>query len=470
MPVPVSELQKVAPSAVIELFQLELNVKQHGVSTVYRFHSGTSLNSNGDVVWAGNAYLRWPVEADGFAYEAKGSLPRPRIRVSNILGTITAILLSLPNGLEGAKVTRIRTLARYLDAVNFPGNVNPYGTPDPTAELPQEIFYIDRKAAESRDLVEYELAAAFDLGNVRAPKRQCVANICQFEYRSAECGYTGNKYFNDSDQKVSTLAEDVCGKRLSSCRLRFLALRGAGSVTLGSNVLTLDQTPAFNLVAGDPITGFAVPAGTTVSNASGATVTMSANATATSSITKTGTLQGNLTQIVLANTTGLAVGMLISGPKIIAGTTISAISGNTITLQQAVDPWSVAGSVTTRQTSLYSGTNSSEGMYSVGSSNRTEVLSSITGIAVGQYVIGPTIPQSANAKVTSVVNTFSGDPYVVFSYSGRISGSTGTYTFYMIPSQSAATYTFTAPSKIYTFREESPLNFGSFPGIGTYYT
>lgn len=221
MAVPISDLQAISPSAIIELFTLELNALQHGVTTTYRFHAGTSLNSNGELVWAGNSYTRFPVEAEGFAYEGKGSLPRPKIRCSNILGTITSILLSLPAGLEGAKVTRIRTLARYIDAVNFPGAVNPYGAPDSTAEFPREIYYIDRKVTETRDVVEFELASAFDLVGVRAPKRQCISNICQWVYRSAECGYTGPNYYNESDQSVATAGQDVCGKRLSSCTIRF---------------------------------------------------------------------------------------------------------------------------------------------------------------------------------------------------------------------------------------------------------
>jgi lambda family phage minor tail protein L len=219
--VPVSDLQAIAPSAVIELFVLELNVPQHGVADIYRFHAGTNLNAGGQLVWAGNSYLRFPIEADGFAYEGKGSLPRPRLRCSNIMGTITAILLTLPKGLEGAKVSRIRTLARYIDAVNFPGDVNPYGTPDPTAEFPREVYYIDRKSVETRDAVEFELAAAFDLIGVRAPRRQCISNICQWAYRSAECSYTGTSYYNENDQSVATAPEDVCGKRLSSCQIRF---------------------------------------------------------------------------------------------------------------------------------------------------------------------------------------------------------------------------------------------------------
>ena len=111
---------------------------------------------HGNIVWAGNTYQAFPVEAEGFEYNGSGQLPRPKIRVSNIMGTITAIMLTTP--LEGAKVTRIRTMARYLDAVNFPGGVNPLGTPDPTASFPAEIFYIDRKSAETRDVVEFELA------------------------------------------------------------------------------------------------------------------------------------------------------------------------------------------------------------------------------------------------------------------------------------------------------------------------
>jgi lambda family phage minor tail protein L len=73
---------------------------------------------------------------------------------------------------------------------NFPGGVSPY-SPDPTAEFPREIYYVDRKTIENREVVEFELAAAFDLAGVSAPKRQCIANICQWIYKSTECGYSG---------------------------------------------------------------------------------------------------------------------------------------------------------------------------------------------------------------------------------------------------------------------------------------
>ena len=172
-----SEVQKINPSAIIELFTLQLDNSLHGANTIYRFHSGSNLNANGEIVWASNAYQRFPIEATGFAYQ-KGQLPRPKLVVSNALGTISAILLTVNatttgNDLTGATVTRIRTMARFLDAANFSGGSNPLGTPDPTAEFKRQIYIIDRKSAENRDIVEFELAGAIDMAGVRAPKRQC---------------------------------------------------------------------------------------------------------------------------------------------------------------------------------------------------------------------------------------------------------------------------------------------------------
>ena len=156
----VSNLQNTNPSAIIELFTLQLDNNLHGATTIYRFHAGSSLKDNGEIVWAGNTYQRFPIKAEGFAFR-QGQLPRPTLTVSNALGTITAILLNVNtttagNDLTGATVTRIRTLARFLDAVNFPGDINPYGTPDSTAELPQEIYFINRKTLENRNVVQFE--------------------------------------------------------------------------------------------------------------------------------------------------------------------------------------------------------------------------------------------------------------------------------------------------------------------------
>jgi len=174
-----SNLQSINPSAIIELFTLQLSTALHGANTIYRFHSGSNLNANGQIVWNGNAYLRFPIQATGFAFQ-KGQLPRPKITISNATGLISAILLSVNetttgNDLTGATVTRIRTLAKFIDAVNFADGTN--ATADPNAEFPQEIYVVDRKSTETREVVEFELAAPTDLAGVRIPGRQCTRSV-----------------------------------------------------------------------------------------------------------------------------------------------------------------------------------------------------------------------------------------------------------------------------------------------------
>ena len=201
----ISDLQKNNPSAIIELFELELDSTLHGSQTTmtYRFHAGSNLDLNGKVVWQSNEYLRYPVEASGFAFQ-KGQLPRPQITISNALSLISAVMLEVNlitagNDLTGAKVTRIRTLAKFLDAGNFASNglfVQENSTDyialedsdlfaqetigNPTAannEFPKEIYYIDRKVAENRDVVTFELASVSDLAGIRLPKRQCTRDL-----------------------------------------------------------------------------------------------------------------------------------------------------------------------------------------------------------------------------------------------------------------------------------------------------
>ena len=124
MAIPTSELQSINPSAVIELFELQLIASIHGSNQLFRWHSGSNQNGNGEIVWQGNTYARFPVEAEGFEFTGRGQIPRPTLLVSNILSTLTTLMASVnaftpANDLNGSKLTRIRTLASNLDAVNF---------------------------------------------------------------------------------------------------------------------------------------------------------------------------------------------------------------------------------------------------------------------------------------------------------------------------------------------------------------
>lgn len=204
------ELLKSSPFAIIELYELETFAKIHGAANSYYFFAGTNKEDTpAEIVFNGNTYFALPIEADGFEYKGDSGLPRPSVRIANLQSSISAILLGINefnfgNDLIGARFTRVRTLSRFLDGVNFQGGSNPHGTPNPSETMPSEIYYVDRKVSENRDFVEFELVSSFDMAGVRAPKRQALSNLCQWEYRSKECGYTGSDKFNEDDTVLGT--------------------------------------------------------------------------------------------------------------------------------------------------------------------------------------------------------------------------------------------------------------------------
>lgn len=208
------EIQSLSPTGLVELFVLDATMFAGG--DVYRFHSGLS-QTNQPVVWQGETYLPIPLEATGFDLTAQGTMPQPSLKIANVGGALSAMALSMED-LIGARVTRKRTFVRYLDAVNFPkGN----SEANPDQYFPDELWFIDSKVIENRHQVEWRLASAFDLDGVKLPFRQIIKSTCPWKYRSTECGYTGSKCFKRNDEPTNDMNEDVCGKRLGSCKLRF---------------------------------------------------------------------------------------------------------------------------------------------------------------------------------------------------------------------------------------------------------
>ncbi|CZV82056.1 phage minor tail protein L [Enterobacter hormaechei] len=207
-----SSIQSLQPSALIEVFELDMSVTTSG-GKLY-FHAGTNELSE-PIIWQGVTYKPWPIAASGFDKNGQGKLPRPKLQVSNLDGIISAEVQSNED-LIGCKLIRRVTLARFLDAANFTEG-NP--TADANQHFADEMWYIDQKTFEDREIVEFELASAFDLMGVMLPNRQIVKNSCQWRYRSAECGYTG-PYFDKNDAPTKLASADYCTKRLSSCRAR----------------------------------------------------------------------------------------------------------------------------------------------------------------------------------------------------------------------------------------------------------
>lgn len=176
------------PTTLLNLF--ELDGRHIGLSTVYRFYDGTNNNYQ-PITFDGLVYTAFPVKVEGLDFDGKGSLPRGTLTVSNIRGFISNLLLQHAQ-LNRAKFTRTRVYARFIDAVNFDGGINPYGTPDPQACFEAETFYVNRKIREDHDVVAFELVTLLELDDVKLPNRSIYANICPFRFRDpTTCGYAG---------------------------------------------------------------------------------------------------------------------------------------------------------------------------------------------------------------------------------------------------------------------------------------
>lgn len=206
-----ADVATLQPQAMVEMFEFDATAIKPG-EPLLRWHPGTQVDRD-PIVWRGLTYEPYPMQAEGFEQSAVGKLPRPTLRAANIGGTLGAYLATLQDGM-GAKVTRRRTLAKYLDAVNFPSG-NPHA--DPNAHFEDEIFYISRKLTQNAIFIEFEMAVPFDIMGTLLPRRQVIAGTCQWVYRSAECSYAGAAINNDPIFPGS----DKCGKTLASCKLRF---------------------------------------------------------------------------------------------------------------------------------------------------------------------------------------------------------------------------------------------------------
>lgn len=330
-----ADVQSLTPGAEVSLF--EVDGTEIG-AFVLRFHG---YAQTGSIWWQGQEYVPWPLKAEGFA-RTSDRPPVPTLTVSNLDGSISALCAETQD-MVGAKVTRHRTLVKFLDAENFYGqNILENGrfdsdssgwvvyegtadvvdgefyigdpdvmssvwlqvattpgmkyavtydvrhsfiysrvgtapgagdvlpmlyseaghritryfigtgavfyiqfyraalgagvvpsiddvtvreyignpTADPDEHFPKEIWYIERRSGEEEDQVKFELTG-YDLNGVKLPRRVIVPNHCRWEYRSADCGYTGPAVATINDAPTSDPALDRCSRKLRGCRLRF---------------------------------------------------------------------------------------------------------------------------------------------------------------------------------------------------------------------------------------------------------
>lgn len=220
------DVQKLDPGPILEFWELNASAIGGGV---VRFQG----MQDGKVWWQGQDYDAWQIQGEGFS-RTTDQQPTPKLCVGNLDGSISLLCLTYDD-LVGATITRRRTFARYLDAVNFPEG-NP--SADPAEEFLPEVWFIERKSGETREAVEFELSSALDFLGVKLPRRQIIANQCPWEYRGPYCNYVGPPVADILDQPTSDPLLDACGKRLQSCKMRLWP----------DNVLNYGGFPAAGLV------------------------------------------------------------------------------------------------------------------------------------------------------------------------------------------------------------------------------
>jgi lambda family phage minor tail protein L len=198
----VEELYKLQPSALISLYELDVSdivEDLTGDEAKFRFYDGQNFNFE-RLVFNGEEYYAIPMEAEGFSFDSQKP-PRPKIRIANIKGFISELIM-VGGNLEGAKIYRRRVFLRSIDNNNFPNGANPFGIPDPMDRLQDEEYTVDRKTTENSTFIEFELSNPIDLENVKIPSNQVLANVCRHQYRGRGCNYRGFVMTNKDNKTI----------------------------------------------------------------------------------------------------------------------------------------------------------------------------------------------------------------------------------------------------------------------------
>ena len=216
-----AQAQKPIVHNLITLWTIDMT---HVGMGIIRFTTDISRD-NQPIHFGGLEYMPYPAKADGFERNSQGENARPTLTLFAGSKELTSLIIA-QEGLQGATVTRCRTLAKYLDDGD---------EPDSTQHFPIERYKINCKSQWKTGVsVVLELVNALDMENVKFPARQIVRNYCDWIYRfydvktsefnyepsNKACPYAGTKYFNSKNEPVRKEL-DKCSKTIEGCSARF---------------------------------------------------------------------------------------------------------------------------------------------------------------------------------------------------------------------------------------------------------
>jgi lambda family phage minor tail protein L len=216
------QLQEVG-DALVDLY--EIQVKGNPNNTLYLFNELeegiTSIYFNTkESPHTAKEYNAFPLELTGIEHSGDGAPARPALSTANILSLVTvlaledsqigedldALAITKNEDLLGSRITRRRTLAKYLSSSTGGGTL--------PIEFPSQTFIVDRISSEDSLFVQFELASPFDVEGVKLPNRVVVGKYCSWIYQGASrpenkiggCNWpqdSNNVFFNIKNELIT---------------------------------------------------------------------------------------------------------------------------------------------------------------------------------------------------------------------------------------------------------------------------
>jgi lambda family phage minor tail protein L len=158
------------------------------------------VRNNESITYSGQQYDPFAFELDVTKQESKGKIPTVNLNVSNVT-RIFANVLELYDGGVGAEVT-LTVVNSELLSENY-------------AEL--EITYDVLATEVNEEWVSFTLGAPNPLRQ-RYPKYRYISGHCNWQFKSTECGYSGD--------------DTVCARTLDDCQTKENSERYGGFLGL----------------------------------------------------------------------------------------------------------------------------------------------------------------------------------------------------------------------------------------------
>ena len=181
------------------------------------------VRENRNIVWQGEIYAPIPIDVGNISIDSSGKASSLTLTVSNTIDDVKGAFgayCRLFNDFINCQLTVINTFAKYLDSVNFPhGNIHAAN------ESSVQYWFVNHRTSENILQISFELTDPINHAGIKIPMRD-ITSYChwalQGNYRSGEgCNYGGLEMFDANDNPTTNPANDVCGARYKSCKLRF---------------------------------------------------------------------------------------------------------------------------------------------------------------------------------------------------------------------------------------------------------